>query len=58
VDHVTFERNILRHSAAGIKILGWDNNHPSQQTQAILIRNNLFYDLDSKAWAATATSSR
>ena len=40
VDHVTFERNILRHSAAGIKILGWDNNHPSQQTQAILIRNN------------------
>jgi hypothetical protein len=50
VDHVVFERNILRHSAAGIKILGWDNNHPSQQTQAILIRNNLFYDIDSKAW--------
>lgn len=50
VDHVTFERNVLRHSAAGIKILGWDNNHPSQQTQAIAIRNNVFYDLDSKAW--------
>ena len=33
VDHVTFERNIVRHIAAGIKILGWDNNHPSQQTQ-------------------------
>jgi hypothetical protein len=31
VDHVTFERNIVRHVAAGIKILGWDNNHPSQQ---------------------------
>ena len=29
---------------------GWDNNHPSQQTQAILIRNNLFYDIDSKVW--------
>ena len=52
VDHVTFERNIVRHTAAGIKILGWDNNHPSQQTQAILIRANLFYDVDSKAWGA------
>jgi hypothetical protein len=50
VDHVIFERNVVRHSAAGIKILGWDNNHPSQQTQAILIRNNLFYDIDSKVW--------
>lgn len=50
VDHVTFERNIVRHSAAGIKILGRDNNYPSQQTHAILIRNNLFYDIDSKAW--------
>jgi hypothetical protein len=50
VDHVNFERNILRHSAAGIKILGSDNNHPSQQTQAILIRANLLYDIDSKAW--------
>jgi len=50
VDHVTFERNIVRHTAAGVKILGWDNNHPSQQTQAIVIRQNLFYDLDSGAW--------
>jgi hypothetical protein len=50
VDHVTFERNIVRHSAAGIKVLGWDNNHPSQQTQAILIRNNLFYDIDRSVW--------
>jgi parallel beta helix pectate lyase-like protein len=50
VDHVTFERNIVRHSAAGIKILGSDNNHPSQQTQTIVIRNNLFYDIDSQAW--------
>src|SRR4051794_20299784 len=50
VDHVTFERNIVRHSAAGVKILGSDNIHPSQQTHAILIRANLFYDLDSAAW--------
>ena len=53
VDHVTFEQNVLRHSAAGIKILGWDNNHPSRQTQAILIRNNLLYDIDSKVWGGS-----
>ena len=53
VDHVTFEQNVVRHSAAGIKILGWDNNHPSQQTQAILIRNNLLYDIDSKVWGGS-----
>jgi hypothetical protein len=50
VDHVTFEQNIVRHSAAGIQILGYDNNHPSQQTQAIEIRNNLFADIDSGNW--------
>lgn len=52
VDHVTFERNVVRHTAAGIKILGSDNNHPSLQTQAILIRANLFYDVDSKVWGS------
>jgi hypothetical protein len=50
VDHVTFQQNVVRHSAAGVQILGYDNNHPSQQTQAIVIRNNLFADIDSKNW--------
>jgi hypothetical protein len=50
VANVTFEQNIVRHSAAGIVILGYDNNHPSQQTQAIVIRHNVFYDIDSKEW--------
>jgi hypothetical protein len=50
VDHVLFERNVVRHSAAGIEILGSDNNHPSQQTQAIVIHNNLFADIDSQHW--------
>jgi hypothetical protein len=53
VDHVTFERNVVRHIAAGVKILGWDNNHPSQQTNAILVRNNLFYDVDPKTWGGS-----
>ncbi len=50
VDHVTFERNVVRHVAAGINILGFDNLHPTQQTHAIVIRNNVFSDIDDKAW--------
>jgi hypothetical protein len=50
VDHVTFQQNLVRHSAAGISILGSDNDHPSQQTQAIVIRNNVFADIDNQNW--------
>jgi hypothetical protein len=50
VDHVTFEQNIVRHSSAGVQILGYDYNHPSQQTNAIVIRNNLFADIDNQNW--------
>jgi hypothetical protein len=50
VDHVSFEQNIVRHSSAGVQILGYDNNHPSQQTNAIVVRNNLFADIDSQNW--------
>ena len=50
VDHVTFEGNAVRHAAAGIEILGYDNNHPSRQSQAITVRNNLFADIDNEHW--------
>ena len=53
VDHIDFEQNIVRHSAAGINILGFDNNHPSQQTQSIVIRNNVFADIDSQNWGGS-----
>ena len=45
VRDVTFSDNVLRHAANGINILGYDDNYPSAQTQRILIRNNLFYDI-------------
>src|SRR5262249_31173267 len=32
VQDVTFTNNIVRHTAAGITIAGWDDEHPSQQT--------------------------
>jgi hypothetical protein len=50
VEDVTFTNNLLRHSAGGINILGQDYNHPSQMTRNIKIRNNLFEDIDGKAW--------
>ena len=54
VDHVTFQRNVVRHAAGGFQILGFDNNHPSLQTQAIVIRDNVFADIDSEHWGGTA----
>ncbi len=50
VDHITFEQNIVQHSSAGINILGTDNLNPSQQTQTLVVRNNLFADIDSQNW--------
>jgi len=50
VDHINFEQNIVQHSAAGINILGYDNNGASLQTNALTFRNNLFADIDSSHW--------
>jgi hypothetical protein len=45
VEDVTFTNNLVRHVAAGINVLGRDDNHPSQQTRRIVIRNNVFLDV-------------
>jgi hypothetical protein len=50
VERVQFEQNVVRHSSAGVQILGYDNNHPSLQANAIVIRNNVFADIDSENW--------
>jgi hypothetical protein len=50
VEEVTFRYNVVRHVAAGINILGRDNNHPSEQARRIRILHNLFYDVDGKTW--------
>ncbi len=50
VQDIAFTNNIVRQSAAGINILGTDYNNPSQRTDRVLIRNNLFYDIDGGAW--------
>jgi hypothetical protein len=49
VEDVTFSNNVIRHVAAGINILGRDDNHKSEQAQRIAIRNNVFMDVGG-AW--------
>ncbi|HEY7519713.1 MAG TPA: hypothetical protein VIE36_15620 [Methylomirabilota bacterium] len=50
VEDVTFIDNVVRGAASGIKISGSDDTHPSGQTRRILIGNNLFEDIDGRAW--------
>ena len=47
IEDVTFVNNIVRHVGGGVNVLGRDDNHPSQQTRRIAIRNNLFLDVGS-----------
>jgi hypothetical protein len=50
VEDVTYVSNIVRDTGSGINILGRDDIHPSQQTQRILIKNNLFEDVNGHRW--------
>ena len=50
VEDVTFRRNIVRHAGSGINTHATDNNGPSQPTQRILIRDNLFDDISAARW--------
>ena len=45
VEDVTFANNVVRHVGGGVNVLGRDDNHPSQQTRRLTIRNNLFLDV-------------
>jgi hypothetical protein len=45
IEDVVFRDNVVRHVAAGINILGHDDNHPSRQVRRIAIVNNVFADV-------------
>ncbi len=53
VSDVVFENNLVQHTGGGVSILGVDNNHPSRQTSNIVIRSNVFADLDNQRWGGT-----
>lgn len=50
VETVVFRFNIVRHTAAGVNILGYDNTAPSGQARDITLRHNLFYEVNKTAW--------
>jgi hypothetical protein len=55
VQDITIMNNILRHIANGIAISGRDTDPPdgygrTEQTQRVLIKNNLFEDMDPIRW--------
>ena len=50
VDDVTFVRNVIRGAASGMNIAGYDDSAPSRQTRGVIIRHNLFEDIDGRAW--------
>lgn len=51
VEDVTLRRNIIRHSAGGINLLGRDDLGNYQGiTRRIRIEDNLIYDIDSSKW--------
>ena len=50
IEDVTFRNNIVKHSAGGINILGFDNNAPSRTASDISIENNLFDDINHREW--------
>jgi hypothetical protein len=50
VEDISFSHNIVRHVANGVNLLGTDNLFPSQRTSRILIKDNLFDDVNGPAW--------
>jgi hypothetical protein len=51
IEDVTFTNNIVRHSPSGINIMGVDDRYsPSGQGKRILIRNNVFDDINGPRW--------
>jgi hypothetical protein len=53
VQDITFTHNIVRHVAGVVGILGFDSD-PTQRTERITFRNNLFEDVNHTAYGADA----
>src|SRR5262249_31223082 len=58
VQQVVFRNNIVRQSAGGIQIAGQDDTHPSRQLTYVTIQNNLFQDINDRAWGTSTAAGR
>ncbi len=50
VEQVRFRRNVVRHVAAAVTVVGRDSPNQSGALKGLTIENNLFYDVDGGAW--------
>ncbi len=50
VQDITFTNNIVRHAAAAINLIGYDDGGPSQQSRRLRFANNLFEDIGGTRW--------
>jgi len=50
IEDVTFQKNIVRHSGSGVNILAADDPNPSQTMKRVLVRDNLFADINGTTW--------
>jgi hypothetical protein len=53
VQRVTFQHNLVRHVSGVVNILGTDNVSPSQRTNNIVVRDNVFDDVNT-TWGSGA----
>jgi hypothetical protein len=53
VEDVTFIKNVVRHTGSAVNVLAKDDNHPSGRARRILIKDNVFDDVDSTRWGGT-----
>jgi hypothetical protein len=47
---ITFQYNLIKHAAGGVNILGTDDLAPSQRTNNVTVRQNVFDDLTAATW--------
>lgn len=55
ISNVTFRRNLVQHSGAGINTLGTDTNNPSGPLEGLVIEDNTFLDINGQTWGGTGT---
>jgi hypothetical protein len=55
VRNVTLQNNVVRHVAGVINISGYDDLKPSRQTENIVIRNNLAFDVSTRHTTRSGT---
>lgn len=53
VEDITFSHNLVRHVANGVNLLGTDSPNLSQITGRVLIKDNLFDDVNGPAWGGS-----